>query len=75
LRRAQIVTKSATPEAGAPADCAANVRAAFARVLELGAAPGGRQRLARAFRLCGALEGDEDVLSLAYWAQASLCAL
>ncbi|KAI8476688.1 MAG: serine carboxypeptidase S28-domain-containing protein [Monoraphidium minutum] len=67
----KIVTKSATPEAGAPADCAPNVRAAFARLLELGACEDGRGELSRRFRLCQPLASQEDAVALAYWAQGA----
>lgn len=69
-----MVTKSATPAAGSPADCADNVRAAFARLLALGASADGRARLQQLFRLCQPLEGEEDALQLAYWAQARVAA-
>jgi hypothetical protein len=65
----QIATKSATPEAGAPADCAPNARAAFASILELGASDEGRGRLQQLFRLCDPLGDRQDAIDLAYWAQ------
>ncbi|GBG00380.1 lysosomal Pro-X carboxypeptidase [Raphidocelis subcapitata] len=67
----QVVTKSATPEAGAPADCADNVRAAFGRLLALGGGEEGRRRLGELFRLCEPLQGEGDAATLAYWVQGA----
>jgi hypothetical protein len=64
-------SRSATPEAGAPPDCADNVRAAFGRLRALGSDEEGRARLGALFRLCQPLKGPEDASALAYWVQAS----
>ena len=63
------MTKDALPDAGAPADCAPNVRAAFEALLAVGAAPEGRARLQQLFSLCAPLDGEDGALELAYWAQ------
>lgn len=68
------MTKSATPEAGAPADCAANVRSAFAALLALAGSEEGRGRLSQLFRLCQPLGSAEEATQLAYWAQVRHCA-
>jgi len=48
------------------------VRAAFQRLLALGRGDdAGRRRLRQLFRLCEPLEGADEALQLAYWAQGS----
>ncbi|KAF8072769.1 DPP7 [Scenedesmus sp. PABB004] len=66
-----VVTRDATPTAGAAPDCAANVRAGFAALFAAGATRAGRDALRRAFRLCEALTGEADVEALAYWVQGA----
>jgi lysosomal Pro-X carboxypeptidase len=67
-----VVTKDATPAAGAAADCVDNTRGAFKQLLEAGGSAEGRSMLQSAFGLCEPLSSEEDVKRLAYWAQVSL---
>jgi hypothetical protein len=64
-----VVTRDATPAAGAAPDCVRNTREAFRQLFEAGTSPEGRQRLQGTFRLCDPLEDEEAVKQLAYWAQ------
>lgn len=48
----QVVTRDATPAAGASAGCSANVHAAFQTIFALGATQDGRDTLARSLRIC-----------------------
>lgn len=65
----QVVTFDASAAAGAAPACAGNVRAAFKALFGLGRSAVGRGQLQELFRLCDALDGEEDVKTLAYWAQ------
>jgi lysosomal Pro-X carboxypeptidase len=50
----QVVTRDATPAAGAAAGCESNVRDAFAAVWRIGKTASGRALLSKTLRLCGA---------------------
>ena len=67
-----VVTRDATPAAGAAPDCVDNTRQAFRNLFETGASPEGRSQLQATFRLCDPLSSEQDVEQLAYWAQVGL---
>lgn len=67
-----VVTKDATPAAGAAADCVDNTREAFKQLFEAGGSTEGRSMLQATFRLCEPLNSEEDAKRLAYWAQVCL---
>lgn len=66
-----VVTRDATPAAGAAPDCVDNTREAFKQLFAAGASPEGRQQLQDTFKLCDPLQDEEAVTQLAYWAQVS----
>lgn len=71
---AAVVTRDASPEGGSSPECAPNARAAWKTLFDWGETKQGRQRIARAMRLCGGvkkLRTKEDVAALADWAQSS----
>ncbi|EDQ86101.1 uncharacterized protein MONBRDRAFT_33933 [Monosiga brevicollis MX1] len=63
----QVVTRDATPAAGAPAACADNVRNSFVTLFKTGASESGRAHLSDLFRLCKPLGSTSDVQALAMW--------
>lgn len=48
----QVVTRDATPDAGATKGCDSNVRAAFSALWNLGASESGRAQLQSSFKVC-----------------------
>jgi lysosomal Pro-X carboxypeptidase len=64
-----VVTRDATPAAGAAPDCVDNTREAFRQLFEAGASAEGRQQLQGTFTLCDPLKDEDAVKQLAYWAQ------
>ena len=70
---AAVVTRDATPAAGAAPTCAANIRGAFARLFARAGSAAGRREIAEAFALCDgvAMGTEDDALALAYWAQGA----
>jgi lysosomal Pro-X carboxypeptidase len=68
----EVVTRDATPAAGAAPDCVENTREAFRQLFAAGQSPSGRAGLAATFKLCEPLQDEGDVLQLAYWAQVGL---
>jgi hypothetical protein len=68
-----VVTRDASPAAGAAPDCVDNTREAFRQLFDAGGSAEGRQQLQATFRLCDALEDEAGVLQLAYWAQVRGC--
>ena len=61
----EVVTRDATPEAGARAGCDSTVRAAFAQVFEQAKTAQGRAQLQSTFNLC-VLPTEDSVVALAY---------
>ena len=55
----RVVTRDATPVAGAHPNCAPVVRASWPILRSLGRTKGGRRRLTSAFRLCAPLRDGE----------------
>lgn len=68
-----VVTRDASPAAGSAPDCVANVRQAFAQLFAAGSSPEGRSQLQQTFRLCEPLQNEQNVTTLAYWAQVGCC--
>ena len=64
-----MVTRDATPAAGASAHCARNVRAGFAALFSLGARAAGRAAIRERLRLCAEPADARDVQSVGYWIQ------
>jgi hypothetical protein len=64
-----VVTRDATPAAGASAHCARNVRAGFAALFSLGARAAGRAAIRERLRLCAEPADAADVQSVGYWLQ------
>lgn len=64
----QVVTRDATPEAGAANGCDSNVRTAFATLWRLGGTPSGRATLQSSMRVCKTtpIATDADVQRLAF---------
>ena len=61
----QVVTNDATANAGSPAACANNVRAAFNAMLNAGNTPDGLTNLSTTFQMCTPLQSMTDVQTLA----------
>lgn len=57
----EVVTRDATPAAGAVEGCDSDVRAAFKEIFALATSSEGRQALGAAFRLCDTLHEASDV--------------
>ena len=70
---AKIVTRDAMPEAGAAAQCAPNMRAAWKTLFSLGKNESDRKRIHSAMSLCpeAKLKSNDDVWALAYWLQSA----
>ncbi|KAK9809908.1 hypothetical protein WJX72_001411 [[Myrmecia] bisecta] len=69
----KIVTRDASPAAGAPAACVANVRQSWQTLFGLGKDEEGRQTIRKAMNIChdAKLDGPEDVEALANWASGA----
>ncbi|PSC67864.1 inner membrane PPF-chloroplastic isoform B [Micractinium conductrix] len=68
----QVVTKAASPEAGAAPACRANVRAAFAALFEAAGSAGGRALVERQLRMCtGAFKEEGGASMVALFAMMS----
>jgi hypothetical protein len=65
----KVVTRDATPAAGAAAGCDDAVRQAFVDLRAAGTTPEGRAQLSTTFSLCSHLQDAEQALQLAFWAQ------
>ncbi len=70
---AAVVTRDASPAAGAAPACVDNLRAAWRELFARARSDAGRSELSGIFRLCGdsALSSEDDALSLAYWLQSA----
>ncbi|EQC35917.1 hypothetical protein SDRG_06663 [Saprolegnia diclina VS20] len=68
---ARVVTHDASEAAGAPPQCAANIRASWDHLFALGGTVDGRAKLAKVFRLCPGrdLDAPGRVNDLATWAK------
>ena len=61
----EIVTRDATPAAGARPNCDSAVRLAFKTLLDMGRSDQGRATLSKIFKTCGVLKDEKDVHNLA----------
>eukprot|EP01060_Flectonema_neradi_P004167 TRINITY_DN12734_c0_g1_i1.p1 TRINITY_DN12734_c0_g1~~TRINITY_DN12734_c0_g1_i1.p1 ORF type:complete len:516 (+),score=118.00 TRINITY_DN12734_c0_g1_i1:64-1548(+) len=61
----EIVTRDATPAAGARPNCDSAIRSAFSTLLEMGKSDQGRVTLSKIFKTCSVLKDEKDVHSLA----------
>lgn len=70
---ARIVTQDASPEGGAPAACAPNMRRGWKTLFSKGADAAGRLEVSEAMQLCprARLESEDDVQLLAQWLQGA----
>lgn len=66
----QVVTRDATPAAGAPTGCDSLVRKAFSDLFALGQTASGRAQLTSTFKMCKSI-GEDDVLDLARFQQVA----
>lgn len=64
----QIVTRDASPSAGAAANCRTNVRQTFQTIFQLAASDHGLAGLGEAFSTCQPLAAGQEK-DLAYWIQ------
>ena len=63
----RVVSADASSAAGSAPECAAEVRATWPVIFDLGASAAGRSELSNLFRLCSVLKGADDVTKLAAW--------
>ena len=69
----KIVTRDASPEAGAAEQCVPNVRQAWKTLFSWGRHTDGREDIRSAMHICSQadLKTSEDVLALAQWLQSA----